>query len=163
MRIIGRPTWRARSPRPRQPQNPKTVREFFIHWPGNEPASWAHVDTRAEERATMRATQDFHMGPQRKWSDFAYSFAIFKSGRVYRGRGMTYVPASQLGHNTGTVSVCVFLGPNDPVPDAVVRSIKELRAFCEHRAGHPLDVRPHSSVTSTECPGPRLLAIANRL
>jgi hypothetical protein len=111
MRIIGRRTWRARSPRPRQPQNPKTVREFFIH----------------------------------------------------RGRGMTYVPASQLGHNTGTVSVCVFLGPNDPVPDAVVRSIKELRAFCEHRAGHPLDVRPHSSVTSTECPGPRLLAIANRL
>jgi hypothetical protein len=108
MRIIGRRTWRARSPRPRQPQNPKTVREFFIHWPGNEPASWAHVDT-------------------------------------------------------GTVSVCVFLGPNDPVPDAVVRSIKELRAFCEHRAGHPLDVRPHSSVTSTECPGPRLLAIANRL
>jgi hypothetical protein len=163
MRIIGRPTWRARSPRPRQPQNPQAVREFFIHWPGNEPTSWAHVDTRAEERATMRAIQDFHMGPERGWSDFAYSFAIFKSGRVYRGRGMTWVPASQLAHNTGTVSVCVFVGPNDPVPDAVVRSIRELRSFCEHKAGHTLDVRPHSAVTGTECPGPRLLSIANRL
>jgi hypothetical protein len=52
--------------------------------------------------------------------------------------------------------------PDDPVPDVVVRSIKELRAFCERKAGH-LDVRPHSSVTGTECPGPRLLQIANRL
>jgi hypothetical protein len=163
MRIIGRPTWRARRPRPRQPQNPRSVRELFIHWPGADPHSWAHVDTRAEERATMRAIQDFHMGPERKWSDFAYSFAIFKSGRVYRGRGMNWVPASQLDHNTGTVSVCVFVGPDDPVPDVALRSIKELRAFCERKAGHVLDVRPHSSVTGTECPGPRLLQIANRL
>lgn len=163
MKIHGRKSWGARKPRPRTRQDPHNVRELFIHWNGSSPRSFANIDTVAEEESIMRGTQDFHMGPQREWSDFAYSFAIFPSGRVYRGRGMDWVPASQLNHNTNTASCIVFLGTDDKIPDAVIHAIKELRKHCEARAGHALDVRPHRAVTQTDCPGPRLTELANRL
>lgn len=165
LKIHSRRSWGAKPPRPRDEQSPSQVRELFIHWPGGEPASWAHVDSVAEEEATMRSIQGFHMGPARGWSDFAYSFAVFPSGRIYRGRGMRYVPAAQLGHNTGTVAVIVFLGPEDQdkLSSKVVGAIRALREHCEAKAGRSLDVRPHRAVTSTECPGPFLNELANKL
>lgn len=159
MHIFSRPSWGAKSPKPRSRQSASNVREFFIHWPGRLPATWKNVNTVSEEKATMRSIQDFHMGPERKWSDFAYSFAVFNSGRVYRGRGMSYVPAAQFGHNTNTVAVCVFIGPDDTVSKEALAAIKRLLHHCEHYAGRKLIVRPHRAVTSTECPGPQLIRL----
>lgn len=161
--IHSRKSWRARTPHPRTPQSPKNVTELFVHWPGGVPRSWRNIKTAVQETATMRSIQEFHMGPERGWSDFAYSFAIFPSGRIYRGRGMDWVPASQLSHNTGTASVCVFLGPDDPVPSAVIDAIKDLRNHCEKRAGRKLRLRPHRSVNSTDCPGSRLATVVAKL
>lgn len=162
-KIRSRASWGARKPRPRDTQTFDQIRELFIHWPGSEPGSWRHVNTEDEEKRTMREIQAFHMGPQRNWSDFAYSFAVFPSGRIYRGRGGPYVPAAQLGHNTGTVAVCVFLGPDDSVPENVVISLRWLKKYLEGKTGHTLKVRPHKSVTQTECPGPALTILARQL
>jgi hypothetical protein len=157
--VIGRPRWRARRPsRDRMPQNPRAVTELFIHWPGDAPASWAHVNTPAEERAALRGIQAFHMGPERRWADIAYSFMVFQSGRVYRGRGMHVVPAAQLGHNTGTVAVLCLVGPNDAPSQALLEGVQGTIHYCERRAGRKLTVRPHNAVTPTDCPGPRLQA-----
>ncbi|MBA3298244.1 MAG: hypothetical protein H0U19_15060 [Acidobacteria bacterium] len=161
--IHSRKAWGAKTPKPRTPQNVKAVRELFVHWPGGIPATWQSVNTAAEERQTMRNIQSFHMGPERGWSDFAYNFAIFQSGRIYRGRGMDWVPAAQAGHNTNTTAVVVFIGPEDRPSSAVLVALKSLRHHCERRAGHRLAVRPHGAVTSTECPGPRLRAFVSDL
>lgn len=163
MHIHSRGFWKASKPKPRSRQSASSIRELFVHWPGDSPRSWRNVNTEAEEAAVMRQEQAFHMGPQRGWSDFAYSFAIFPSGRVYRGRGIDYVPASQLSHNTGTLSVCIFVGPDDTIPDHVIESLKLLRKYLENKCGHKLALRPHKSVTSTACPGPKLSALVGKL
>ena len=111
----------------------------------------------------MREIQDFHMGPQRGWSDFAYSFAIFPSGRIYRGRGGPYVPAAQANRNTNTIAVVVFLGPDDSIPVAVQDSLKWLHRHMSKKCGRTLTVRAHNAVTPTSCPGPALTLLAKRL
>lgn len=162
MHIHSRKSWSARSPRAgREHQDPHAVREFFVHWPGEGVASYANL-SQAQEEAIMRKFQNFHMDG-RGWNDFAYSFAVFPSGRIYRGRGMTIVPASQLNHNTGTVSACCVLGEKDRVPQAMEQSLRELIKWTNRRAGRKLTVRPHRAVTSTDCPGPALAALTLRL
>lgn len=168
MKIATRKSWGARAPRNtpevhRTRQSPANVRELFIHWNGSSPRSFSHVNTVEEERSIMRGTQDFHMGPERGWADFAYSFAIFPSGRVYRGRGVDWVPAAQEGHNTNTVACIVYLGPDDEVNPEVRHAIRELRSYLQKRTGNHLRVRPHRAVVNTDCPGPRLTRFVTSL
>lgn len=158
MKIISRKAWGARRPRPRERQS--SWREMFLHWPGD--GKFAHIRSEAAERAQMRSWQDFHMD-SRGWSDYAYAFAVFPSGRVYRGRGMDYVPAAQAGHNTGTVPVICVVGPGEPMTDAMKKSLRELKDHCDRRAKRDLVVRPHSAVTSTSCPGPVIRAFIDDL
>lgn len=153
--IHTRTSWGARTPRPtRTPQSPRSIREFFIHWPG-ETGKFTGI-TAVRERAIMRETQDYHMDTH-GWADIGYSFAVFQSGRIYRGRGMNYVPAAQLGHNTGTVGVCCMVGLHDEPTPELLKAVGELKHFCLLRAhAFELIVRPHKAVTSTDCPGPAM-------
>lgn len=162
MDVHSRKEWRARPPRPRSRQSARNVREFFLHWNGSVPGSFAHVNTVAEESELMRQTQNFHMDT-RGWSDFAYSYAIMPSGRLYMGRGIGYVPASQLGHNTNTVSCILFVGPDDKLTDTVKDAVKWLRRHIEKAAGHSVDVRAHRDVGGTECPGDVIARFAHSL
>jgi hypothetical protein len=179
MQIISRKAWGARRPRCRTPQDPRNVRELFIHWPGqpgiaresitDHDDDWcalpdhlidaaARITGPAAEAAWMREIQAFHMGPDRGWCDFAYSFAVFKSGRIYRGRGFYNLPAGQEGHNTGTVAVVCVLGTADAhVPEPMAHALKDLVHWAETRRAHrELAVRPHRSVNQTTCPGDAL-------
>lgn len=160
MKIRRRGDWGARAPRSRMLQSPSAVREMFLHWPGD--GQFKQIDTVEEERAFMRSIQDFHMNA-RGWSDFAYNFAVFPSGRVYRGRGMNVVPAAQAGRNTGTVAVLCVLGPSEKVTRAMRRSLGALKEKMDRKAGRDLPVRPHSAVTSTTCPGPAVRGIIDDL
>lgn len=163
MKIHSRRSWGARKPVNRAYHNPRGHKALFVHWNGTSPVSFKHINTVAEERELMRSTQAFHMGPERKWSDFAYSYAIMPSGRIYRGRGITRVPASQLNNNTNTVSVIVFLGPGDTVTPAVKKSIRDLHRYVNRRSRLRVRLRPHSAVTQTECPGPKLTAVVKEM
>lgn len=160
--IRTRKSWGARKPRPRSPQNPDNIGELFIHWNGSTPASFRSVDTQGEERSLMRSTQDFHMDT-RGWSDFAYSFAIMPSGRCYRGRGLHWVPASQLGHNTNTASCIVFLGPEDAISDRVKQTVRGLHRYVASRSERSVALRAHRDATPTECPGAALTAMVRDL
>lgn len=160
LNIRSRKSWGARKPRARDSQRPANVLELFLHWPGaDEPFG---VWTPAAEERWMRATQDFHMD-ERGWADFAYSFAVFPSGRIYRGRGINWVPAAQENHNTNTVAVCVLVGPGQPIPEEIRRSLRALRVYVEDRCGRSLTMRPHSAVVSTTCPGPALTKLCKTL
>lgn len=159
--IHSRKSWGARAPRPRAPQSRTAVRELFIHWPALGSGSTLKWDA-AREREELRSEQAFHMDT-RGWSDIGYSFAVFPSGRVYRLRGMDWVPAAQEGHNTNTVAVTCVLGPNDKPTDAMIASLWSLKNHCDGKAGRDLVVRPHGDVTATSCPGPNLRAIIPEL
>lgn len=155
--VSSRRKWGARKPLDRIKQSPASVRELFIHWPAAI-HSTKPIDTVAEECAELRAEQAYHMDVQH-WSDIGYNYAAFQSGRVYRLRGLRWVPAAQLGHNTGTVAVTCVLGPDD-IPSAALKwSLMRLKDRLDARTGRDLVVRPHSAVTPTSCPGPHLRAI----
>lgn len=162
--IHPRSDWGARPPRSVTVQNLRAIQEVFIHWPGDNPVSWDRVNTQNEERAAMRAIQNFHMD-ERMWSDFAYNHAVFLSGRIYRGRGNSHIPAAQGDgyHNTGTIAIVVFAGPADTIPGAVHSSLLSLVRMVNKDAGRQVKVRAHGDVSPTECPGPRLRQMARKL
>lgn len=161
MKIQSRKSWGARKPRPRDRQSDSQIREFFVHHPA-DPHDLQHIDTDMEQDRYMRAIQDFHMDV-RKWSDFAYNFAVFQDGRVYRGRGRSFVPAGQQGHNTGTIAVLCVLGDQERPSDRMIQSLRDLKNYLDQKTGRDLRVRGHSEVVATSCPGPFLRAIIPNL
>jgi hypothetical protein len=160
--IVSRTRWGARAPSSRVTRAAATVDTVYLHWPGAT-SSLAGINTPAEERQWMRDTQAFHMGPQRGWSDFAYNYAMFPSGRVYAGRTLKVVPASQAPYNTTGVSICCVIGPPDPVTAAMRENLRDFVRWAEGYARHDLHVKGHRQVNQTTCPGDKLMAIVPRL
>ena len=161
IKIASRKSWGARTARPRTKQSDSQIREFFLHHPA-DPHDLSHIDTDKEHDAYMRAIQDFHMDT-RGWADFAYSFAVFQDGAVYRGRGRNYVPAAQLGHNTGTIAVLCVVGDREKPTDHLYSSLVRLKNRMDSEVGRDLRARAHSDVFATECPGSQIRALLPRL
>jgi hypothetical protein len=188
--IVSRTQWGARPARSRVTQNARSVDTLYIHWPGAT-GSLRGIDTRTEEKRWMRDTQAFHQNArtgrivadpargillpcggddgfarsedERGWSDFAYSYALFLSGRVYAGRTFKVVPASQAPDNTNTVSVCCVMGAADAISDAMKETLREFVRWAEKYAHRELDVQAHRDVNQTSCPGDKLAAYVPRL
>ena len=155
MKIVSRRQWGARKPKDRSYQDPRSVRELFIHYSESPSAS-----SLSEQKKIMRGLQDFHMDG-RGWSDIAYNYLVFNGSRprVFYGRGARVIPAAQLNHNTGTVAVCVVMRAGDKLwwqtKLQLRRVVYHLRRKIIKRN---VPVRPHSAVTETSCPGDQLRA-----
>lgn len=141
--IIPRAQWGAAPPRARTPVVwPEGVTLWVHHSDGPAPP-----ETPAEEQATVREIQRFHMGPQRGWNDIGYAYLVAPSGRIYEGRGEA-IAAHCPGHNHEP-SVCMMgtyatVPPSDEIHVAIYRLADVLRAgdLAGHREGFP-----------TTCPG----------
>lgn len=187
-KIATRKSWGARPPRNRSRHNRKSIRETFIHYPGvsgslvardadlktdeyeSDPCLFLPttlvmraglINTVSEEREFMRQIQNFHMDT-RGWSDFAYSGAVFQSGRIYRGRGVDFIPAGQAGHNTNTFALLCVVGTDQPPSRAMIASVKDMIKMLEkpNLTGNEQNVKPHSAApgANTACPGNHLRA-----
>jgi hypothetical protein len=114
---------------------------------------------RAEERQHMRELEQLHLA--RGFLTIGYSFVLFRSGRLYVGRGPRALPAAQGGHNSGTIAIaCV----GDYRTDRLTRRIKArlivaavnvrvrrgVRLAGGHREAPNLRER-------TECPGANIM------
>jgi N-acetylmuramoyl-L-alanine amidase len=44
---------------------------------------------------------------ENKWSDVGYHFFIKKDGTIQEGRKLDRIPAAQVGHNTGSIAICL--------------------------------------------------------
>lgn len=159
--IQTRKSWGARRPRSRTLQSDSIIKEMFLHYPADG-HDLSHIDIDQEQDSYMRGIQNFHMDV-RGWADFAYSFAVFQDGRVYRGRGRDVVPAAQLAHNTGTVAVLCVVGNTEDPTRAMYLSLARLKDYLDKKVGRDLRVRGHSEVTATSCPGPNVRALIPRL
>jgi hypothetical protein len=150
--IYDRERWRARAPRPMTRQN--LPREAFIHHSDESDAD--HLIDLARQSQRMRAIQAFHMGPERGWSDIGYHYVVFQPygklnhARIFEGRRAGFVPAAQLGHNTGTLAICIVGNlDDDPVKPATRETIEQLlKLFPSVKT-----LGGHRDVTSTTCPG----------
>lgn len=164
MKVYSRAEWGARSAKPMTPQG-SPIHAFLHHSDDADGHAWR---TLAAQKTKVRAIQDFHMGPERGWSDIAYHFLIFQyvgvrdvrnEPRVFTGRLLAFEPAAQEDYNMGTLAICV-VGNGDketltPQTQTIIREL--IRKFPTVR-----DLRPHSANPKhpggTECPGSRFRA-----
>lgn len=162
--ILSRSRWDAKPPTsPRTLRKPYTIRELFIHWPGEDPRSWHDIHTQNQEATVLRSFQHYHQ-VDNGWADIGYNHVMGNGGfkevpRIWTGRGAQYIPAAQLGHNPGTIAICVLVGPNDPITENIVSRLRSYIRWAEGYSGNKLRVRGHGEVYGTECPGPRLRGI----
>lgn len=164
-----REEWGARRARPGTAEQGWNAREAFIHHTAD---SYRGLDSFEEQCARMRAYQDLHMNlsdPRHGWNDIGYHFVVFPPfqhrgeeipARVFQGRDRNLVPAAQLGHNEGTLAVCVvgnyesdFLHRNTIFAlEVLLTRYDKLRYLGGHR-----------DVVSTSCPGDRLYSELSRI
>ena len=150
-RIIPRFAW-TRAPRGGDRQDPVHP-ILYVHYsttPGKP------LDTWAKQTAALRAIRDYHVDVN-GWQDVGYSFLVtqpsgkVRQARVWRGRGRGRVPASQYGHNSGNVSVCVITDGKEAISPDTIEAIGWLARRLKVR-----DVQGHRDVNATACPGDRL-------
>lgn len=146
--IIGRRAWGAEPPK--NPLTPVTwtakTPTYVHHSVTNEPTGLTGQALIDAERAHMRQLQQIAFS--RGFSDISYCYIIFKSGRVYEGRGK-HVGAHTLGHNLD-LGVC-FAGNYeiDELTDKAETALANLRK----KLGITGVIKPHCSVYATSCPG----------
>lgn len=145
MNIITRAEWGARSPVRRSPVVWPEGVDLWIHHTDGAILSVRASDD--EEAATVRAIQDFHMGPARGWNDIGYAYVVAPSGRVYEGRGHA-IGAHSPGKNHEPS--LAMLGTYDDVPPSDQIHVAVYQMLDELRAG---DLRGHRENTATSCPG----------
>jgi hypothetical protein len=154
LKIYPRARWSARTPRAMASQGSPT--EAFIHH--SDDVGSSQWDTMAEQCAHMRALQNFHMDG-RGWSDIAYAYIVFQPygkltrARVFEGRDYHKVPAAQLGHNTGTLPICVV---GNFERDGVKRNTRYVLEQLLRKHGSVGVVGGHRDVVGTTCPGDHL-------
>jgi len=113
--------------------------------------------TLSQEKEHMRMLERIHLN--NGWLAVGYSYVVFPSGRVYRGRGFNHVTAAQAGHNTGNGAIC-FVGDftKDKTTWPARRSAVRLaRLFDGKYLGW------HGQVNGTECPGVNVKKVAPRI
>ena len=166
--VFERRDWGARSPRAMTTQSPP--KEAFLHHTTDHNAE--SINNLEEQKAAMRAVQAFHMDV-RGWSDIAYAYIVFQPydpvehARIFEGRLTKYVPAAQLGHNTGTLPICVFgnFDHEDSVKKNTRYAIEMLLTKRPEKtgAGSVKTLGGHRDVVGTECPGDTLYAQLDRI
>ena len=149
-----RKVWRARSPKTGYAFSRKTT--LVIH---HSAGSGLGIDTKAEQYAALRSIQNFHMDSN-GWNDIGYNLILFqprgllRRPRLYWGRPWNANPAAQLGHNSGTIALCV-VADDEPINFLTKRRI--IKAAKALRANHGIQfLRGHRDYNSTECPGDKL-------
>jgi hypothetical protein len=169
--VYEREDWHARTPKPMDRQDPP--REAFIHHGAETDRDAQAVGTIAEVLAAMRGIQNFHMDG-RGWSDIGYHYVVFqphgklKHAVICEARLVHFVPAAQLGHNTGTFAVCVYgtIDSGDKLEDNTVWALSRLLSGVRAGMTGAASLRTvggHRDVTQTECPGNLLYSSLPRI
>jgi hypothetical protein len=109
--------------------------------------------------ARVRNIRAFHIGPERRWLDVAYSFLICPHGTIYEGRGWgrrTAANGTNVGNSWGH-AVMVMVGEGETIPAPVYEALTALHL--EHRRVYgQSELKAHSDFKATGCPGPVLSA-----
>ena len=102
MNIIPRSGWNAAPARSRY-QIATPTRDLWLH---HTASASIDVGIKGQWWDDVRGIQAFHQGPQRGWSDIAYSFLI-GGGQAFEGRGAGITGGHTKGHNTTSHAICL--------------------------------------------------------
>lgn len=152
MRSVIRPRreWTLKAIDRRCTRQETTAPDLYVHYsdsPGRP------LISKPRQVAAVDAIREYHVNGN-GWYDIGYSYicaqpwGFYPKARIWRGRGRNYVPASQEGHNTGTVSVCVIANGEEPIKGATINAIAQLA-----REVGAKQILGHKDVNSTDCPG----------
>lgn len=154
-RFVSRAEWGARPP----------LRRSKIALP--TPRLWLHHSAgQGEDERSVRAIQDFHMGPHRKWSDIGYSFLIDDDPPdvdIFEGRGAGAEGGHTKHDNDGSHGICVMgnfmrIPPKSGTVEVLVRFI----AYGHLRGWWPAHItggHRDAPGANTACPGDALYAL----
>ncbi len=88
----------------------------------------------------------------RGFDDIGYHFFIHKNGKISRGRDMEKTPASQKGHNIGTISICLHGYRIEKFTYAQFKSLKTLALEINKAYYERISFHGHCEVSSRACP-----------
>jgi hypothetical protein len=110
--------------------------------------------TLAAEARHMRQIQRWHL--DRGWATVGYHFVVSPSGRIFAGRPVDRLGAHVLGHNAGTVGICLMgnFERERPTP-AALAALEHVRTQLVPGgdAVELLGHREHRGHETTACPG----------
>lgn len=102
---------------------------------------------------TTEAMRRHHV-EERGWSDIGYHYVVEERGRVRLGRPVHRQGAHAVGHNEGTIGVCVAVDARRQVRRRAMRALVRLVADLVHQYSLTAsDVLGHGELAATECPG----------
>ncbi len=88
---------------------------------------------------------------EKKYNGVGYHYFIKTDGTIQPGRDLERVPAAQLGHNTGTISICLH-GINKSFTKAQFDSLRLLCGEINKAYNNKMRFRGHKEVYATLCP-----------
>lgn len=165
MDIVTREEWGAKPPRWGPYSMAVPTGELWLH----------HSAGSGSDATAVRAIQDFHQGPDRNWSDIAYSFLIDddEDPQVFEGRGAAVVGGHTKDHNSRSHAICIIgnFSSKLPKPATIDRLVElvihgwEQRWWSEPKiTGGHRDARLNDgSFPGTECPGDALYALIDQI
>ena len=151
MNIRSRADWGARQPESVTLSDPKNLKGVVVHWFGSPKAVKRPEDVPAQLRGVQRAHQ------AGEFNDIAYNHGIDQWGRVWELRGFhRQTGANGNGQvNRDYAAVVVMIGEGDKPTATALASLRALIAEWR-KQGAGREVRPHGSITGSECPGPHI-------
>ena len=114
------------------------------------PVSGDHERCRDQVRSIQRQHQSIS-----NQSDIEYNALACMHGTLFQGRaaGIKGGANGTADSNATMPSVCCLLGVDDRPSDGMLAAVGWFHQRVEELAGHGLDMRKHSEIVSTSCPG----------
>jgi len=118
----------------------RKVNRVFLH------CSASDIDSHDDIEVIRR----WHLN--RGFDDIAYHFFIHKNGNLSMGRDLEKIPASQKGHNVGTISICLHGYRIENFTYAQFKTLRELSAQINQAYYKRVSFHGHCEVASKACP-----------
>jgi peptidoglycan recognition protein len=121
--------------------------------------------TAPTEVAAMRSVERHH-AVTNEWAGIGYNFVVFRSGRLYEGRGWGRAGAHTAGRNSSSVGIaCAWDGRKHPVSPMAATAIRGLIAqgIKLGRIRERFDLHGHRDYAQTACPGPEIYGMLDSL
>ena len=134
----------------------RKITELIIHCSATRP-DWMEGAPITAKVAEMRK---WHV-QGRGWNDIGYHFLIDRPGDVAEGRPVAQTGAHVMGHNTGTIGICLIGGHGSAETDrfhqhfteAQNEALQLLLVKLQGRFGPGLKVSGHNEYAAKACPG----------
>jgi len=119
--------------------NGREVDRVFLHCSASNVAS--HDD--------VQVIRSWHMG--RGWKDVGYHYFIKSTGELQIGRRLSWTPAAQVGHNIGTIAICLSGLNSEDFNDTQFETLIKLCRDMNEQIPN-LTFHGHNEVSDKACP-----------